>query len=104
MVAQVIGTAAVGASGFPAGGAARSLGPAERKGLSVEVLARTRPLTQLAAQHGVSRKFLYQQGHRASEALDEAFGTAEEEQAVLYCLPVTKRWIRQFVLGLALEG
>jgi len=104
MVAQVIGMAAVGAEGFRVGVAARSLGPAERKGLSVEVLAKTWPLTQLAAQHGVSRKFLYQQGRKASEALDGAFAVAEDERAVLYCLPVTKSWIRQFVLGLALEG
>ena len=52
----------------------------------------------------MSRTFLYQQGHRASEALDEAFAATEDEQAVLYCVPVTKKWIRQFVLGLALEG
>ena len=103
MVVQVIGTAAVVASGFPAGGA-RSLGPAQRKGLSVEVLAKTQPLTQLAAQHGVSRKFLYQQGRKASAALEEAFAATEDEQAILFHLPVTKSWIRQFVLGLALEG
>jgi hypothetical protein len=104
MVAQVIGTAAVGTSGVFAGPAARSLGPAQRKELSVEVLARTRPLTGLAAQHGVSRKFLYQQGRKASAALEEAFAPADDDQAVLYYLPVTRSWIRQFVLGLALEG
>jgi hypothetical protein len=104
MVAQSIGTAAGGASGFPTGGAARALGPAERKELSVAVLARTQPLTQLAAAHGVSRKFLYQQGHKAAAALDETFAAAEDDRAVLYNLPVTKAWLRQFVLGLALEG
>ena len=104
MVTEGIGMAAVGASGFHAGGAARSLGPAQRKGLSVEVLARTWPLSRLAAQHGVSRKFLYQQGRKASEALDDAFAVTEDEKAVLYYLPITKSWIRQFVLGLALEG
>jgi len=104
MVAQGIGTAAVAASGFPAGEAARSLGPAQRKGLSVEVLAKTQPLTRLASRHGVSRKFLYQQGRKASAALDEAFAAADDEEAILYYLPVSKSWIRQFVLGLALEG
>ena len=103
MVAQVIGTAAVGASGFPAE-AARSPGPAVRQELSVEVLARTEPVSQLAARHGVSRKFLYQQAHKASAALGEAFAPAEEDRAVLFHLPITKSWIRQFVLGLALEG
>jgi len=103
MVAQVIGTAAVEASGFRVG-SARSLGPAIRQGLSVEVLAKTQPLTRLAARHGVSRKFLYQQAAKASAALEEAFAPAEDEQTVLFHLPVTKSWIRQFVLGLALEG
>jgi len=103
MVTQVIGMAAVGASHIPAGAAARALSPAQRQGLSVEVLAKTRPLTELAAQHGVSRNFLYQQGHKAAAALDEAF-TAADDEGVLYYLPITQSWIRQFVLGLALEG
>ena len=51
MVAQVIGTAAIVASDCFAGGA-RSLGPAIRQELSVEVLAKTQPLTQLAADFG----------------------------------------------------
>jgi hypothetical protein len=102
MVTPVIGTAAVGASGIPAG-AALALSPAQRQGLSIEVLARQEPLTRLAARHGVSRKFLYQQGDKATAALDEAFAAADDE-AVLYYLPITKPWIRQFVLGLALEG
>lgn len=103
MVTQIIGTAAVEASGFFAD-AARSMGPGVRQGLSVEILARTEPLSQLAARHGVSRKFLYHQAHKAYAALEEAFAPAEEEQAVLFHLPVTKNWIRQFVLGLAMEG
>lgn len=103
MVAQVIGTAAVGTSGFSAGGA-WALGPAARKDLSVQVLARTGPVTRLAARHQVSRKFLYAQACKASAALEEAFDPKEEEQAVLFHLPITKDWIRQFVLGLALEG
>ena len=103
MVTEVIGTDAVGASGFQ-GGVARTLGPSQRRGLSVEVLARTKPLTCLAVEHGVSRKFLYQQGRKASEALDEAFAPVEEQDSVLYWIPVTEGWVSQFVLGMALEG
>ncbi|MCJ7544360.1 MAG: hypothetical protein MUP47_07315 [Phycisphaerae bacterium] len=102
MVTQIIGTAAVAGSGFPRGGA--RLGPAERRGLSVQVLAGTDTVTGLAARHGVSRKFLYQQAYKASAALEDAFAPTQEDQAVLFHLPVTKHWIRQFVLGLALEG
>jgi hypothetical protein len=109
MVTGIIGTAAGMGTGFLAGWAettgsgARALGPAQRKGLSVAVLARTQPVSQLAAQHGVSRKFLYEQAHQAWAALDEAFAK-DDGQAVLYYVPVTKSWIRQFVLALALEG
>ena len=102
MVAQIIGTVAVAGSGFSGGGA--RLGPAERSGLSVQVLAGTESVTALAARHGVSRKFAYQQADKASAALEDAFAPAREDQAVLFHLPVTKHWIRQFVLGLALEG
>ena len=110
MVTQVIGTAAGVTSGFlagsaeTAGSAARSLGPAQRKGLSVEVLAKTQPVKRLARQQGVSPKFLYAQARKASAALDEVFAGGVDDQAVLYYLPVTKSWLRQFVLELALEG
>jgi hypothetical protein len=109
MLAQVIGTAGVGASGFSAAAgssawSARAMGAAIRRELSVQVLAKTRPLSELAAGHGVSRKFLYQQAHMASAALDEAFAPPGDEQRVLYYLPVTASWLQQFVLGLALEG
>ena len=103
MGTQIIGTAAVGASGFPAGGAG-ALGPTDRKDLSLQVLAGTGSVTELAARHGVSRKFLYEQAHRATAALDDAFEPRHDDGAVLFHLPVTKSWIRQFVLGLALEG
>jgi len=103
MVTQEIGTAAIATSGFSAGGA-RDWGASQRKALSVQVLARTEPVTQLAALHQVSRKFLYQQASRASAALDDAFEQPQDDRAVLFHLPVTKEWIRQFIVGLALEG
>ena len=102
MVTEVIGTAAAGASRILT--AARALSPAQRQELSVEVLARTGPLSRLAAGRGVSRKFLYAQGLKAKTALEGAFAVTDDDQAVLYYLPITKSWIRQFVLGLALEG
>jgi hypothetical protein len=50
---------------------AAGLAPAQRASLSVEVLARKEPVTRLAQRSGVSRKFLYQQAHKASEALEQ---------------------------------
>ena len=83
---------------------AAGLEPDERKRLSVEVLARATPVSQLASDNGVSRKFLYQQAARADEALDETFMPPSEGKDVLYQLPITKSWIQQFIMSLVLLG
>ncbi len=56
--------------------AAASLTPAARKSLAIEVIAKTEPISHLAAQHQVSRKFLYQQGQKALQAIDASFSDA----------------------------
>jgi hypothetical protein len=83
---------------------AAALGPERRAGLSVQVLARTAPVARLAARHGVSRKFLYAQAAKAEEALQDAFAPSAGEDDVLFRLPVTKRWIHQFVVAQVLLG
>jgi hypothetical protein len=65
-------------------------------------LAGAIPIADLARQHGVSRKFVYAQAAKACEALDEAFAADGQDDRVLFHLPVTTVWIRQFVLELAL--
>jgi hypothetical protein len=83
--------------------AARHLGPGPRQNLAVQALARTQPITQLASDHQVSRKFVYQQAATAQQALDEAFSLDEAAaDDVLFYLPVTKAWLRQLVLALIL--
>ena len=104
MVAQNIGTAAGSSAPFPNACAAHRLGPADRKKLSVQVLAGVESVTDLSREHGVSRKFVYQQADTADQALEEAFAEPEGEERVLFDLPVTKKWICSLVLALALEG
>ena len=71
----------------------------------MQVLAGKEPVSHLAKGCHVSRKFLYQQAHKASEALAEAFSPpVEDEDRVLFHVPVTKNWIRQFVLAQVLIG
>ncbi len=83
---------------------ARSLPPAARQRLALEALQGT-PVSRLAHDHDVSRQFVYRQLHQAHGALDRAFAPAPAGQdAVLFTLPVTKGWLRQLVLGLALIG
>jgi len=75
----------------------------QRRSLSVQAIRRTEPVTHLAQQHQVSRKFVYQQLAKATAAIDQAFDPAEpKDQKVLFYLPITKAWIHQFVLSLIL--
>jgi hypothetical protein len=81
---------------------AQRLGPDRRQQLAVEILAGTQPLAELARQHQVSRKFLYQQVDTATLALNQAFDPPPADDDVLFHLPVTRAWLRQFVLALVL--
>ena len=51
---------------------AQRLRPAQRQKLAVQILAGTHPVAELARQHQVSRKFLYQQADTATHALNRA--------------------------------
>ena len=82
---------------------ATQLAPQQRQGLAIQVLAGTETVSELARQHEVSRKFLYQQVHTAEKALSEAFAPSSRPDDVLFYLPVTKAWLRQLVLGLVVR-
>ena len=80
------------------------LGPSERKNLSIQVLARTEPITRLAQDYQVSRRFLYQQAAKARQALDGTFQPSPKDKNIIFYLPITKDWIHQFVLSQVLIG
>ncbi|MGF1523191.1 MAG: hypothetical protein ACFBSF_12820, partial [Leptolyngbyaceae cyanobacterium] len=81
---------------------AASLPPDIRKDIAIQVLSRSEPVSHLADQHQVSRKFIYQQGQKAQQALDESFASAPADDDVLFYLPVTQNWLFQLILGLVL--
>jgi hypothetical protein len=83
---------------------AQRLLPQQRKELAIRVLAGAQPVSDLAREHEVSRKFLYHQAHTAEAALIPAFEPETDTEKVLFHLPVTKAWLRQLVLGLVLIG
>jgi hypothetical protein len=83
-------------------GAAARLSQIDRAELAIVALARSEPISDLAVQHGVSRKFVYQQANKARCALDEAFSSATADDTVLLEIQVTKRWLRQAIVALAL--
>jgi hypothetical protein len=81
---------------------ARLLPLPARQQLALDALA-GQPITALADQHQVSRKFVYQQLGHAHDALDQAFAPPPPQAPqFLFWLPVTKPWLRQLVLGLTL--
>src|SRR5271163_359023 len=63
---------------------------AQRRQLAVDALA-GQSIAQLAEQHQVSRKFIYQQLAIAHDALEQAFAPeADDQEKVLFYLPVTR--------------
>jgi hypothetical protein len=64
--------------------------------LAIQALARSETVSDLAARHGVSRKFVYQQTHKAVAALDDAFSPVTPDDEMLFELAVTKLTIHQF--------
>src|SRR3954466_12371449 len=84
------------------GAAVRPLPESDRKDLVIQALAGSETVSNLAAQHGVSRKFVYQQAHKARTALDEAFSSTTPDDEGLFELAVTKTWLRQVIVALPL--
>jgi hypothetical protein len=74
----------------------------DRRDLAIQVLTRSATVSDLSARHGVSRKFVYQQTRKARLALDDAFLPAAAEDEVLFEVKVTKIWLRQAIVALAL--
>lgn len=82
---------------------AKLLDPQQRQTLAIQALAGTQPITQLAAEHAVSRKFVYQQAAKAEQTLHERFTpSAPADDQVLFTISVTKRWLRRFIVALLL--
>ena len=86
----------------PAFSVAATLSPAIRQAIGIEAISRTLPISHLADKHQVRRKFFYQQGNQAQQALDESFAPSQGDDDVLFHLPVTKNWLYQLILGLVL--
>lgn len=85
--------------------AANSLNPIQRQEIAIQAIAKTTKITALAKANGTSRKFIYQQKEKAEEALQKAFPVKQTENnsdSVIFYLPVTKKWLEQFIIALIL--
>lgn len=82
---------------------AKSLSQNKRKEIALKSISGTRKITDLAEEEEVSRKFIYHQQEIAKSAIDNAFSDKKEnEEEVLFYIPVTKSWLMQVILGLSL--
>ena len=74
---------------------AARLPEADRYNLAVLALAGTATITDLAAGHDVSRKFVHQQANKTCAGLAEVFSSSAPDDELMFALPVTKTWLRQ---------
>lgn len=81
---------------------AQRLPPAVRQQLALDALSGL-SVTTLAQQHQVSRKFVSRQAEHARQALHQAFTPpVPDDDEILFVLPVTRAWLRSFMLSLVL--
>jgi hypothetical protein len=81
---------------------AATLRPEARQKIAIEALSQTKPITHLAKEYQVSRKFVRIQRQKAKVALDESFEASIPDDPVLFTLPVTKSWLFQLIVSLVL--
>jgi hypothetical protein len=76
------------------------LSEGDRRELAIQALARSATICDLSDRHGVSRKFVSQQAHKACSALDNVFWQTRRRRAFPFA--VTKAWLRQVIVALPL--
>jgi hypothetical protein len=87
----------------PAACPAKTMQPEQRRDMATRVLGGKESASQAARDNQVSRKFVSKQTAKAKQSLDEAFAPASDvPKDFIFWLPVTKSWIKQTTLGLAL--
>jgi len=74
-----------------------------RKELALKVIQTTDTITNIAKEVNVSRKFVHAQKAKALSGINAVFEEANATADVLYSIPVTKNWIKQFVLSLIFD-
>ena len=82
---------------------AHALNSIQREEIALEVMGNKTCITKTANHFGVSRKFIYQQKEIALNGITAAFSaSSSEDSTVRFHLPITKEWIKQFILSLVL--
>ena len=83
---------------------AKTINNEERKRLTLDVIKGKQSITDASNENNVSRKFIHKLKNKALDAIDECFAEDIDDKEVLYYVPVTMAWVKQFVLCLLLHG
>lgn len=82
---------------------AKSMSNAEKKSLALKAITGEQTIASIANDHQVSRQFVSHQKQKIMTAVNDAFNDEADDDKVLYKIPVTKNWIKQSVISLALD-
>lgn len=82
--------------------AAQSLNSAKRQEIGIRAIAGNTPISHVADHYDVSRKFVYQQKQKALNGIAQAFDNPsfDDDEKILFYIPVTKKWLIQVLLAL----
>jgi hypothetical protein len=82
---------------------AKSMSNDDKKSLGIKTMMGEQTISAIANDYQVSRKFVSNQKQKILTAVNEAFDKTADDNKVLYQIPVTKNWIKQCVISLALD-
>jgi len=82
---------------------AKDMSASEKKNLAIQTMQNTKLISDIANDNQVSRKFIYSQKNKMQSAIDDAFSENNVDDTILFNLPVTKNWLKQFVTSLVLD-
>jgi hypothetical protein len=84
--------------------AAKNMNEQTKRSLAVESICQHKTLSQIASENKVSRKFVSSQKNKLMGAINDAFSIENvNEEEILFTLPVTKSWLKQFTASLLLD-
>ena len=87
----------------PIDSSAKQLTSKIRQKIAISALNTNENISQISRQYDTSRKFVYAQKEKATDALNEVFSEEVDDSKVLFYIPVTKEWLRQAVMVLTLS-
>ena len=83
---------------------AQNLSFAQRKTIALRAMRHHQPISEIAKDHQVSRKFVYTQQTKATNGVDQVFSPpVKDDEKILFWLPITKSWMHQLILCLVLN-